>query len=93
MEATSNEEVLGMNRAQLWPAEKRAEIMEALCRAAKGENATIRGRCPTLKGSDRCWETHFCAVQTRLLPDLTLFGITREISATLSYGAAQVALT
>ena len=58
MEAESIEEVAGKHYPQLWPRERRSEILDALRLAANGKKATIRGHCPTLRGNDRCWETH-----------------------------------
>ncbi len=55
------EDFAGRNRSRywpdMWPAESRASVEQALRAAMNGEAAAFRAPCPTAKGDPRWWDT------------------------------------
>jgi PAS domain S-box-containing protein len=87
MEANSDQQVIGRNYSEFWPTEMRPQVVEALRQAAAGQNSSIRGYCPTLKGTHRWCETHLRRVEHALWGGgPQIIGVTREISDTMAYG-------
>ena len=81
MEADSLEGLRGKVYAELWPAETRQSVIDAINGAAAGEMTRVEGYCPTLKGSPRWWETQFRGIKSPQKNAIEIIAVTRDISA------------
>jgi PAS domain S-box-containing protein len=79
--ARSKEEVLGKNYAAWWPADRRADLLEAIRGAALGARTTMEGLCPDLRGTPKWWEIHFHPIDSNYRGGADVVAISRDISA------------
>lgn len=63
MEIEEFERIKGKHWTDLWPADSRDTIQQALDSCRKGEPSSFRGFCPTAQGTPRWWDVAVSPVQ------------------------------
>lgn len=63
MEIDTAPAVLGRDWVDLWPAETKPVLLDALDRAAQGEAVRFEAYCPTAKGTPRWWDVSVSTIR------------------------------
>ncbi|APQ10720.1 hybrid sensor histidine kinase/response regulator [Pseudomonas oryzihabitans] len=77
----SEDQMVGVEYASLWPAEERWKIRQAIERAGQGQTTRIEGFCPTAQGEPRWWEVSCSPFEVAGTDQLKIVCISRDISA------------